>query len=114
VFDDHYEYLDRTNVVAPDARPAKVRQLMVRRLAEAHSIQEKTLTPCAPESVRNPKTRRCVKRSGRAAKSFTRGRSKRAMVLSAKVALCADKPGYMYNVRTETCVPIHETGHVSL
>ena len=114
VFDDHYEYLDRTNVVAPDARPAKVRQQMVRRLAEVHSIQEKTLTPCAPEAVRNPKTRRCVKRSGRAAKSFTRGRSKRAMVLSAKVALCADKPGYMYNVRSEKCVPIHETGHVSL
>jgi len=109
-FDNHYEYLDRENVRAPYATPAKVRQQMVRGLAKARITRK---TPCVSGSVRNPNTRRCVKRTGRAAKSFTRGRSKRAMVLSAKAALCADKPGYMYNVRTETCRPIHEA-HQSL
>jgi len=104
-FDNHYEYLDRENVVAPEARPSKVRQQMVRRLAEARG-SAKALTPCASNSVRNPKTRRCVRRSSRVAKSFTRARSRRAMVLSAKVLQCANKPGFMYNVRTETCVPI--------
>jgi len=112
-FNNHYEYLDRENVTAPYAVPAEVRQQMVRGLAKARTMQ-RSLKPCASGSVRNPKTRRCVTRTGRAAKSFTRGRSKRAMVLSNKVAQCADKPGYMYNVRTESCVPIHDTEHTSL
>ena len=106
--DDHYEFLDRENVVAPDARPNKVRHQMTHLLAEA-KMMRKTLTPCAPNSVRNPKTRRCVKRTGRIGTPFSKRHSRRALVLSAKVVNCADKPGHMYDVRTEKCVPIHET-----
>jgi len=100
--DNHYNYLDRENVVAPYARWSKVRQQMVRRLAIARG-SAKTLTPCTSDSVRNPKTRRCKKPS-LTAKSPTR--SRRAVVLSAKVLECANKPGFMYDVRTENCVPI--------
>ena len=109
-FDNHYQYLGRKNVVAPDARPQVVRRRMMRFLAEA----DRPTTPCTNNHVRNPATRRCVKRTGRVAKSFTRGRSRRGQVLSVKVAECAGKPGYMYDVRTESCVPIHDTDRTSL
>lgn len=109
-FDNHYQYLGRQNVVAPDAKPQVVRRRMARFLAEA----EQPASPCNSNQVRNPATRRCVKRTGRVAKSFTRGRSRRGQVLSVKAAECAGKPGYMYDVRTESCVPIHDTDHTSL
>jgi len=111
--DDHYEFLDRENVVAQDARPNKVRQQMTHLLSEA-KMMRKIITPCAPNSVRNPKTRRCVKRTGRIGTPFSKRHSRRALVLSAKVVNCADKPGHMYNVRTEKCVPIKDTSMKSL
>lgn len=113
LMDDHYEFLDRENVSAPDALPNKVRRQMMQRLTDA-KLASKILTPCAPNSVRNPKTRRCVKRTGRIGTPFSKRHSRRALVLSAKVVDCADKPGHMYDVRTEKCVPIKETSFKSL